>query len=125
MPRTSAGDVTRLFRPDLQQMVDYEPIEPTDVQAEALGVEICKVFPGSQVGGPGFVKSVRAPMPWARLMPTGGVNLDTAADFLRAGACALGVGGALASAKRIAEGDLAEIESVARQFVEIVQAARE
>jgi 2-dehydro-3-deoxyphosphogluconate aldolase/(4S)-4-hydroxy-2-oxoglutarate aldolase len=58
-------------------------------------------------------------------MPTGGVNLETAADFLRAGACALGVGGSLVERKAVLAGDMDRIESVARQFVEIVHQTRQ
>jgi 2-dehydro-3-deoxyphosphogluconate aldolase/(4S)-4-hydroxy-2-oxoglutarate aldolase len=58
-------------------------------------------------------------------MPTGGVNLQTAADFLRAGACALGIGGSLVEPKALAARDFARIESLARQFVEIVKRARQ
>ncbi len=57
-------------------------------------------------------------------MPTGGVNLQTAAEFLRAGACALGIGGALVESKAVADKDMARIESLARQYVEIVKRAR-
>ena len=58
-------------------------------------------------------------------MPTGGVNLQTAADFLRAGACALGIGGSLVEPKAVANRDLARIESLARQYVEIVKKTRQ
>ena len=57
-------------------------------------------------------------------MPTGGVNLDTAAEFIRCGACALGIGGSLVEAKAVAAGDMARIESLARQYVEIVEKTR-
>jgi 2-dehydro-3-deoxyphosphogluconate aldolase/(4S)-4-hydroxy-2-oxoglutarate aldolase len=58
-------------------------------------------------------------------MPTGGVNLDTAAEFLRCGACALGVGGALVSSQAVADGDMAGIESLARRYVDIVKNFRD
>ncbi|MBN2022849.1 MAG: bifunctional 4-hydroxy-2-oxoglutarate aldolase/2-dehydro-3-deoxy-phosphogluconate aldolase [Pirellulales bacterium] len=97
---------------------------PTEVLAAwEAGSAVVKVFP-SEVTGPAHIKAIHGPLPQIPLMPTGGVNLDTAAAFLRAGACALGVGGALASAKAIAEGDLAQIESTARRFVEVVAQAR-
>jgi 2-dehydro-3-deoxyphosphogluconate aldolase/(4S)-4-hydroxy-2-oxoglutarate aldolase len=57
-------------------------------------------------------------------MPTGGVNLQTAADFLRAGACALGVGGALVESKAVAAGDMGRIQSLAREYVDIVRQVR-
>ncbi|MBN1912714.1 MAG: bifunctional 4-hydroxy-2-oxoglutarate aldolase/2-dehydro-3-deoxy-phosphogluconate aldolase [Pirellulales bacterium] len=117
-------DVIRLCR-RYGKLVMPGAMTPTEVlTAWEAGADIVKVFP-SEVTGPKHLKAIHGPMPQIRLMPTGGVNLDTAADFLRAGACALGVGGALVSTKRIAEGNLAEIESVARQFVEIVKKERD
>jgi len=97
---------------------------PTEVlTAWQAGADIVKVFP-SEITGPAHLKAIHGPLPQIPLMPTGGVNLQTAPDFLRAGACALGVGGALASAKAIAEGDLAKLESTARAFIEVVQETR-
>ena len=99
-------------------------LTPTEVlTAWEAGADIVKVFP-SDVTGPGYLKALLGPLPQVRLMPTGGVNLKTAADFLRAGACALGMGGALADPKAIAARDFGKIESVARQFVEIVKGVR-
>lgn len=98
---------------------------PTEIlSAWQAGADIVKVFP-SEVTGPGYLKAIHGPLSSIRLMPTGGVNLETAADFLRAGACALGVGGALVSPKAIAGGDFAQIESQARQYIEIVRKTRE
>ena len=78
----------------------------------------------SDVTGPNYLKAIHGPLPHIRLMPTGGVNLQTAASFLRAGACALGIGGSLVEAKAVAEGKLDRIESLARQYVEIVRETR-
>ena len=98
---------------------------PTEVlTAWEAGADIVKVFP-SEVTGPKHLKAIHGPLPQIPLMPTGGVNHDTAPEFLRAGACALGVGGCVAPAKLIAEGNLTEIESLARRFVEVVKKARE
>jgi len=98
---------------------------PTEVLAAwDAGADIVKVFP-SDITGPTYLKLLHGPLPHVRLMPTGGVNLDTAADFLRAGACALGVGSALVEKKAIAAGDFNRIESLAQQFVEIVRNTRE
>lgn len=98
---------------------------PTEVlTAWQAGADIVKVFP-SEVTGPAHLKAIHGPLPQIPLMPTGGVNLQTVADFLRAGACALGVGGALAPASAVAAGDLTKIESTARQFVAAVKQARE
>jgi 2-dehydro-3-deoxyphosphogluconate aldolase/(4S)-4-hydroxy-2-oxoglutarate aldolase len=100
-------------------------LTPTEVlTAWEAGADIVKVFP-SELTGPGYLKALRGPLPQVRLMPTGGVNLQTAADFLRAGACALGVGGSLVESKAVAAGDMARIESLARQFSEIVRKTRQ
>jgi len=100
-------------------------LTPTEIwTAWQAGADLVKVFPVSCVGGPAYIKAIRAPLPQVRLMPTGGVNLNTAADFLRAGACALGIGGSLVEAKAVAAGDMARIESLARQYIEIVKETR-
>jgi len=98
---------------------------PTEVVAAwEAGADIVKIFPSDFVG-PGYLKALSGPLPQVRLMPTGGVNLQTAADFLRAGACALGIGGSLVEPKALAARDFARIESLARQYVEIVTRARQ
>ncbi len=100
-------------------------LTPTEVlTAWQAGADIVKVFP-SELTGPGYLKALKAPLPQVRLMPTGGVNLQTAADFLRAGACALGIGGSLVEPKAIANRDLARIESLARQYIEIIRQVRQ
>ena len=100
-------------------------LTPTEVvSAWQAGADIVKIFP-SDLGGPAYLKALRAPLPQVRMLPTGGVNLDTAADFIRAGACSLGVGGSLVESKAVESGDLARIESLARQFVEIVRTTRQ
>lgn len=97
---------------------------PTEVlTAWQAGADIVKVFP-AEIGGPAHLKALRGPLPQIRLMPTGGVNLQTAAEFLRAGACALGVGGALVDERTIAAREFERITSLARQFTEIVQTFR-
>lgn len=97
---------------------------PTEIHtAWQAGADIVKVFP-ADVAGPKYFKAIHGPLPNVRLMPTGGVNLETVATFLDAGACALGVGNALVSPKLIEQEDFAEIESRARQYVEAVAAAR-
>lgn len=117
-------DVIRLCR-RYGKAVMPGALTPTEVlTAWEAGADIVKVFP-SELTGPGYLKALRGPLPQVRLMPTGGVNLDTAADFLRAGACALGIGGSLVEPKAVAAGDLARIESLARQYVEIVRKTRE
>jgi 2-dehydro-3-deoxyphosphogluconate aldolase/(4S)-4-hydroxy-2-oxoglutarate aldolase len=100
-------------------------LSPTEVVAAwDAGADIVKVFP-ADLGGPAYLKALHGPLPQVPLMPTGGVDLHTAPEFLRAGACALGVGGSLVSAAAIQSGDMAKIESTARQFVGVVKQCRE
>ncbi len=96
---------------------------PTEViTAWQAGADIVKVFPSDLVG-PKYLRLLHGPLPHVRLMPTGGVNLDTAADFLSAGACALGIGSSLVDQKALAARDLKRIEELARKFVEVVARA--
>jgi len=96
-------------------------LTPTEVVAAwEAGADIVKIFP-SDLTGPKYIKALHGPLPHIRLMPTGGVNLETAADFLKAGACALGVGSSLVDPKLVAAGDLGRVEALARQYVEIVK----
>jgi len=95
-------------------------LTPTEVvMAWQAGADIVKIFP-SDLTGPKYLKALKAPLPQVRMMPTGGVNLDTAAEFLQCGACALGVGGALVEKSAVEAGDMTRIESLARQYVQIV-----
>jgi 2-dehydro-3-deoxyphosphogluconate aldolase/(4S)-4-hydroxy-2-oxoglutarate aldolase len=99
-------------------------LTPTEVVAAwQAGADIVKIFP-SELTGPGYLKALRGPLPQVRMMPTGGVNLDTAAEFLKAGACALGIGGSLVESKALANRDMARIESLARQYIEIIKKTR-
>lgn len=98
---------------------------PTEIlTAWEAGADIVKVFP-ADVGGPAYLRAIRAPLPQIRLLPTGGVNLQTAAEFLRAGACALGVGASLVEPKAIANRDFDRITSLAREYVRIVRQTRQ
>jgi 2-dehydro-3-deoxyphosphogluconate aldolase/(4S)-4-hydroxy-2-oxoglutarate aldolase len=100
-------------------------LTPTEVvQAWSAGADFVKVFPAGAVGGASYIKSLKAPLPQIELVPTGGVSLKTAADFIRAGASALGVGADLVDLKAIHEGQQNLITERARQFVKIVQEAR-
>ncbi len=99
-------------------------LTPTEVVAAwQAGADIVKVFP-SDLTGPKYLKALHGPLPQVRLMPTGGVDLNTAAEFLRCGACALGIGGSLVEKSAVEKGDMARIESLARQYVEIVKKTR-
>jgi 2-dehydro-3-deoxyphosphogluconate aldolase/(4S)-4-hydroxy-2-oxoglutarate aldolase len=97
---------------------------PTEIlTAWENGADIVKVFP-AEVAGPAFFKALRGPLPGIRLMPTGGVDLTTAAEFLKAGACCLGIGSQLIEPKALAAGDFDRIRDLARQFVDIVRSCR-
>lgn len=97
---------------------------PTEIlNATAAGADMVKVFPAGQLG-PGFFKDILGPMPHLKLTPTGGVDLDTAASFIKAGAKTLGVGSALVSPKLVAAGDFAALTETARKFVKVVADAR-
>lgn len=100
-------------------------LTPTEVvQAWTAGADFVKVFPAGAVGGASYLKSLKAPLPQIELIPTGGVSLKTAADFIKAGASALGVGADLVDLKAIREGQQNLITERAREFVRIVQEAR-
>ncbi|RKO67028.1 bifunctional 4-hydroxy-2-oxoglutarate aldolase/2-dehydro-3-deoxy-phosphogluconate aldolase [Desulfofundulus salinus] len=97
---------------------------PTEiVKAYELGGDVIKVFPAG-VLGPQYIKDVRGPLGHIPLIPTGGVDLHNAADFIRAGCIAIGVGGSLISRKDVVEGNWESITKKARQFVETVRLAR-
>ena len=116
-------DVIRLCQ-RYDKVVAPGAFTPTEIlSAWEAGADVVKVFPAS-VGGPKYFKDVRGPLPQVKLMPTGGVNLETAAEFLKCGACCLGVGSAMVDRKAIADGDFAKIEDLAQQYVKVVQEAR-
>ncbi|PYR18339.1 MAG: 2-dehydro-3-deoxyphosphogluconate aldolase [Acidobacteria bacterium] len=97
---------------------------PTEIlDAHEAGADIVKVFPATMLG-PQFIRDVRAPMPQLKLMPTGGVTLDNAGDWIRAGAVAVGVGSALVDAAAIASGQFGVIAGNARRVLASVNAAR-
>jgi len=97
---------------------------PTEIlDAWEAGADVVKVFPATALG-PGFIKDIRGPLPQVKLMPTGGVTLDNAGDWIRAGAVAVGVGTALTDAKAIAAGDYGTLRANAERIVANVRAAR-
>ena len=101
-------------------------LTPTEVvQAWNAGADLVKIFPANAVGGPSYLKALKAPLPQIDLVPTGGVSLNTAGDFIKAGASALGVGTDLVNLKAIRDGKDSLITERARQFVEIVRTARQ
>lgn len=100
-------------------------LTPTEViTAWSAGVDFVKVFPCGSVGGASYVKNLKGPFPQVKIIPTGGVNLKTAADFIKAGASALGVGTDLVDVKAIREGNAQIVTQRAQEFVNIVREAR-
>src|SRR5215475_10897115 len=124
--------VTPSLRPSTIEMVKrYSKVicpgalTPTEVlTAWEAGADVVKVFPCGNVGGAKYIKALKGPFPHIEMIPTGGVNLDTTAEFLKAGACAVAVGGELVDAKSIKEGRLDIIEERARQYLAAIAKAR-
>jgi 2-dehydro-3-deoxyphosphogluconate aldolase / (4S)-4-hydroxy-2-oxoglutarate aldolase len=100
-------------------------LTPTEViTAWRAGADFVKVFPCSAMGGASYLKSLKAPFPYLRLVPTGGVTLQTAASFLEAGAAALGVGADLVNLQALADGKPEVITNTARGYIEIIARTR-
>ncbi len=100
-------------------------LTPTELMAALESdAKLVKIFPCGSVGGPKFLKSLRAPFPQAALIPTGGVNASNAAEYFKAGAFALGIGADLVDTEALREGNLAKITRAARDLVEAVGVAR-
>jgi len=120
-----------VFRPDViaachERDVPVMPgcFTPTEIlAAHECGADIVKLFPATALG-PQFIRDVRAPLPQVKLMPTGGVSLDNAGDWIRAGAVAVGIGSALVDGKAIESGRFDVITANARRVVESIAAAR-
>src|SRR6185312_9672851 len=111
---------------DAGKLIMAGALTPTEViTAWKAGADFVKVFPASAVGGANYLKALRGPLPQVPLVPTGGVNLNTAADFLRAGASALGIGGDLVVASALNSGDVAPITDLAKKYLAIVRQVRE
>jgi 2-dehydro-3-deoxyphosphogluconate aldolase/(4S)-4-hydroxy-2-oxoglutarate aldolase len=123
--------VSPVFRPDVIDACHSRDVpmmpgcfSPTEIlAAHDAGADIIKVFPATMLG-PQFVKDVRAPLPQVKLMPTGGVTIDNAGDWIRAGAVAVGIGSALVDAKAIDAGKFDAIAANARKVVANVKSAR-
>lgn len=100
-------------------------LTPTELMtAQEHGATLLKIFPCGNVGGPKYLKSLKGPFPKAMLIPTGGVNAANAADFIAAGAFALGVGSDLVDATALREGNLQKITNAAQELVNAVSSAR-
>jgi 2-dehydro-3-deoxyphosphogluconate aldolase/(4S)-4-hydroxy-2-oxoglutarate aldolase len=101
-------------------------LTPTEVvTAWDAGADIVKIFPAGNMGGPKYIKALKGPLPHIEMIPTGGVNLETAGEFLKAGACAVAVGGELVDAKLIKEGRYDLIEERSRQYLAVIARARD
>lgn len=124
--------VTPALRPATIEMVKrYSKVicpgalTPTEVlTAWEAGADVVKVFPCGNVGGAKYIKALKGPFPQIEMIPTGGVNLETAGDFLKAGACAVAVGGELVDAKLLKEGKYDELTERARQYLAVIAKAR-
>jgi len=101
-------------------------LTPTEiVEATRAGADIVKIFPCGAVGGASYIRSLKAPFPNVRFVPTGGVSMQNVGDFIRAGASAVGVGADLVDIGRIVEGHAAAVTENARQYLDAVRQARE
>jgi len=100
-------------------------LTPTEViTAWSAGADFVKVFPCGAVGGASYIKNLKGPFPQIKMIPTGGVSLKTAQDFIKAGASALGVGTDLVDVKAIREGNPQVVTDRAKEFIELVRGAR-
>jgi 2-dehydro-3-deoxyphosphogluconate aldolase/(4S)-4-hydroxy-2-oxoglutarate aldolase len=98
---------------------------PTEIlTAWNAGADMVKVFPAGQLGGPGYIKALRGPLPQILLAPTGGVNLENAGAFIRAGAAALGVGGELVDKSAVKEKRFSVITDNTRAYLKTIREAR-
>ena len=120
-----SAEVARLCN---RRKIPYLPgcATPTEIStAEEWGAEIVKVFPGN-MGGPAFIKDLLGPMPWSRLMPTGGVRLsaESLREWFAAGACCVGMGSDLVRADLVAAGDYAAVTANVRTALRFIEEAR-
>ena len=124
--------VSPVFRPAVLETCRHRGVtgipgcySPTEIlNAWDAGADMVKVFPATSLG-PTYIRDLLAPLPLLKLVPTGGVTVDQAGDWIRAGAAAVGLGGALVDARAIAAGDFAAITRTAQRLVSNVRAARE
>ncbi len=112
-----------------RRKVAYMPgcATPSEIsQAEELGVEICKIFPGESVGGPDFVRAIQGPMPWTRLMPTGGVEPtpESIRAWFKAGVAAVGIGSNLVRKEWLAQGNYRAITEKVKEVLGWIEDSR-
>jgi len=100
-------------------------LTPSEVlEAWTAGADVVKVFPAGSVGGARYIRALKAPLPQIELMPTGGVDVHTAADFIKAGSFCLGIGSAIVNRKAVTGGDYGLITEYTRQLVDVIRQAR-
>ncbi|MCC6390777.1 MAG: bifunctional 4-hydroxy-2-oxoglutarate aldolase/2-dehydro-3-deoxy-phosphogluconate aldolase [Bryobacterales bacterium] len=100
-------------------------LTPTEIlTAWEAGADFVKIFPCGNMGGPKYIKALKGPLPQVEMIPTGGVNLETAGEFLKAGAAAVAVGGELVDAKSLKEKTFGVITERARQYLDVIAKAR-
>ncbi|HIE51072.1 MAG TPA: bifunctional 4-hydroxy-2-oxoglutarate aldolase/2-dehydro-3-deoxy-phosphogluconate aldolase, partial [Armatimonadetes bacterium] len=100
-------------------------LTPTEVvHAWERGADIVKIFPCDNVGGPAYIKALKGPLPQVEMMPTGGVTVDTAGEFIKAGATVVAAGSALVKGEWVKEGNYEAITANAQRFIEAVRTAR-
>ncbi|MBA7552743.1 hypothetical protein ES705_45317 [subsurface metagenome] len=98
---------------------------PTEIlKAWEMGADIVKVFPAGNLGGPEYIRAIKAPLPQILLNPTGGVNLKNAGEFIKSGATVISVGSALVDKKAVSEGRFEVLTEKTRQFIEEIKKAR-
>ena len=127
--------VSPLFNPEIARLCNRRKIpylpgtaSVTEINtAEEMGVEIVKVFPGETVGGPAFIKAVMGPLPWSRIMPTGGVEAtqDSVSKWIKAGAACVGMGSNLTRKDWLDNGDWAAMSDTIKNVLQWVQEARQ
>jgi len=119
--KTSTIEIVRRY----SKVICPGALTPTEVvTAWEAGADIVKIFPCGNVGGPKYIKALRGPFPHIEMIPIGGVNLETAGEFLKAGACAVAVGSELVDAKTVREGRFEVIEERARQYLAVIARTR-
>ena len=126
--------VSPIFNPEIAKLcnrrkIPYMPgcASATEIStAEEMGAEIVKIFPGETVGGPAFIKAVLGPMPWSRIMPTGGVEAtkESVEKWIKAGAACVGMGSNLAKKEWIAAGDWPSMRDTVHSVMQWVQESR-
>ena len=110
---------------ELDLLIMAGALTPSEImEASASGADFVKVFPCGSIGGPKYIQALRGPFPEIPLVPTGGVTLETAADYIRAGAAALGVGGEMIAKDALKARDRDALSKLAALFVDLVRAAR-